>query len=124
MERKEPMPESKEQNAGAPPRRKYDEAYKRRAVELTERGDRTIQAVARELGLKPDALYRWRTEQGVTSRPVIPLPGRPRSVPELEHENRELRQRLADMEQREMILKKSLGILSPAPGRGMPKWTL
>lgn len=118
------MPEAKEPNAGAQPRRKYDEAYKRRAVELTERGDRTIQTVARELGLKPDALYRWRTEQGVTSRPVIPLPGRPRSIPELEHENRELRQKLADMEQREIILKKSLGILSPAPGRGMPRWTL
>ena len=117
------MPESKEDKAGAQPRRKYDEAYKRRAVELTERGDRTIQAVARELGLKPDSLYRWRTEQGVTSRPVITLPSRPRSIPELEHENRELRQKLADMEQRELILKKSLGILSPAPGRGMPKWT-
>jgi transposase len=117
------MPESKIQNAGAQPRRRYDAAYKRRAVELSERGDRTIQEVARELGLKPDALYRWRTEQGVTSRPEIVLPNRPRSVPELEAENRELRQTLADMEQREIILKKSLGILSPAPGRSMPKWT-
>jgi hypothetical protein len=43
-------------------------------------------------------------------------------VTELERENRELRAKLADMEVRESVLKKSLGILSEAPGSGMPKW--
>ena len=108
--------------AGAKPRRKYDDAFKRRAVELSERGDRAIGEVARELGLPGDALYRWRREYGVAVRHGVPEPIGPRSVTELERENRELRAKVADMEARENILKKSLGILSDAPGRGMPKW--
>ena len=116
------MLEAKENRAGAKPRRKYDDAYKRRAVELSERGDRTINEVARELGLTDGTLYRWRCEYGVAARQGVVAPGGPRSVTELEHENRDLRAKLADMEARETILKKSLGILSEAPGSGMPKW--
>jgi len=103
-------------------RRKFDDAYKRRAVELSELGDRTIAEIARELGVSADMLYRWRIEYGVTSRRITTPPPGPRSVSEVERENRELRAKLADMEVRETILKKSLGILSPAPGSGMPKW--
>ena len=115
------MTDSKENRAGPMVRRKFDEAYKRQAVELSERGDRTVGEIARELGISADMLYRWRCEYGVTTRRIaLPPPG-PRSVSELERENRELRTKLADMEVRETILKKSLGILSPAPGSGMPK---
>ena len=78
--------------------------------------------MARELGLTDDTLYRWRCEYGVASRHGVAAPVGPRSVTELERENRELRAKLADMETREIILKKSLGILSEAPGSGMPKW--
>ena len=109
-------------NAEAKPRRRYDEAFKRRAVELSERGDRVIGEVARELGLTADTLYRWRQDFGVAARQAVDVPCAPRSVTELERENRELRAKLADMEARETILKKSLGILSEAPGSGMPKW--
>jgi transposase-like protein len=116
------MSEPKENRAAAKPRRQYEDAYKRRAVELSERGDRAIGEVARELGLSEDALYRWRREYGVSARQGVAAPPGPRSVTELERENRELRAKLADMETREIILKKSLGILSEAPGSGMPKW--
>ena len=116
------MSEPRENGARAKPRRKYDEAFKRRAIELSERGDRTIGEVARELGLTGDTLYRWRQDYGVAARQAAAPPGPPRSVTELERENRELRGKLAAMEVRESILKKSLGILSEAPGSGMPKW--
>ena len=116
------MSEPKINRAEAKPRRRYDDAYKRRAVELSERGDRAIGEVARELGLTGDTLYRWRCEYGVSVRKVVAAPLGPRSVTELERENRDLRTKLADMEMRETILKKSLGILSTAPGSGMPKW--
>lgn len=118
------MLEPKPNDGGRKRRRRYDEAFKRRAVELSERSDRLIDEVARELGLTPDTLYRWRQEYGVAARQAVstPVSGAPRSVTELERENRELRAKLADMEQREIILKKSLGILSEAPGSGMPKW--
>ena|SRR4051812_16311680 len=117
------MSESKEAQAGRKPPRRYDDEYKRRAVELSQRGDRTIGEVARGLGITEDTLYRWRVEYGVTARKgAPPTPPGPRSVTDLERENRDLRAKLADMHEREIILKKSLGILSDAPGRGMPKW--
>jgi transposase len=123
MEERNPMLEPTKNNGGAgKPRRRYDEAFKRRAVELTERGDRTVREVARELGMGEDLLYAWRREHGVASRRGVPMPTQPRSVSEIERENRELRAKLSEMEAREIILKKSLGILSATPGSGMPKW--
>ena len=116
------MTDPKDHRGDVTLRRKFDDTYKRRAVELSELGNRTVGAIARELGISADMLYRWRVEYGVTNRRIAPLPAGPRSVSELERENRELRGKLADMETRETILKKSLGILSPAPGSGMPKW--
>ena len=116
------MTEPKENRARPNPRRKFDEAYKRKAVELTQHGERTVGEIAYELGISAGLLYHWRCKLGVTTRKLVPLPPGPRSVSELERENRELRTKLADMEVRETILKKSLGILSSAPGSGMPKW--
>ena len=46
--------------SGATPRRKFDETYKRHAVELTLHGDRSVKTVAKELGLPAWALYEWR----------------------------------------------------------------
>ena len=37
-----------------------DGTYKRHAVELTLSPGRTIKAIAKELGIAPGALYRWR----------------------------------------------------------------
>lgn len=56
--RKEPMLSAKYYGAKSKPRRKYDDADKRCALELLERGDRAINEVARELGLTDDMLYR------------------------------------------------------------------
>jgi transposase len=117
------MSESMKNNAAATkPKRRYDDEFKRRAVELTERGDRTVREVARELGMGEDLLSAWRCEHGVAFRRGVPMPTQPRSVIEIERENRELRAKLSEMEAREIILKKSLGILSATPGSGMPKW--
>src|SRR5215216_3752321 len=120
--RKDNMPEGNEPPAGYRAGRKVDAAFRRRAIELSERGDRTVKEVARALGISEHALYRWRVEYGVAApQGMAELTSTPRSMPELERENRALRLKLAEMEEREQILKKSLGILSP-PIRGMPKW--
>jgi transposase-like protein len=99
-------------------RRQYDENYQRHAVELTVRGDRSVTAVARELGINASMLYEWRQK-------YAPRPGlnaeEPRSLEEATQEIARLRGELVRMQEREMILKKSLGILSEAPGSGMPK---
>ena len=108
-----------EQNgSGAMSRRQYDETYKRHAVELTLRGDRTVKAVAKELGIGAWALYEWR--RLYAGRPVdrgsVPL-----TLEEAMKENERLRAEVIRMREREVALKKTLGILSETPESGMPR---
>jgi transposase-like protein len=104
--------------AGATPRRSYDETYKRHAVELTMQRDCTVKAVAQELGIPVGHLYDWRKQ-------YAPRPGRGGPVPEtLEDAQKEiarLRAVVVRMQEREITLKKSLGILSEQPESGMPR---
>jgi transposase len=103
---------------GAKPRRQYDENYKRHAVELTLQGTRSVGAVARELGVAESMLYDWR-------RKYAPRPGAqtgaPQSLEEAAQEIARLRGELVRMQERETVLKKSLGILSETPESGMPR---
>ena len=112
------MNKSDHNGSGATPRRQYDETYKRHAVELTLRDDRSVKAIARELGIPAWALYEWRKLYG--PRPGDPRPA-PQSLAEAEKEIAELRAEVVRMRERETVLKKSLGILSETPGSGMPK---
>lgn len=104
--------------SGAAPRRKFDETYRRHAVELTLHGDRTVKLVAKELGLPAWQLYEWRKLYG-------PRPGEsgpaPQTLAEAEKEIGRLRAELIRMREREIVLKKSVGILSETPESGMPR---
>ena len=112
------MKQKDRNGSGATPRRKYDETYKRHAVELTLHGDRTVKTIAKELGIPGWQLYEWR-------KLYAPRPGDGGPVPlTLEaavKENGRLRAELLRMREREEVLKKSLGILSETPERGMPR---
>jgi transposase len=112
------MNKNEKNRTGAKTRRVYDETYKRHAVELTLRGDRTAKAVAKELDVPVWSLYEWR-------RLYAPKPGeaRPsaRTLSEAEQENVELRAEILRMREREMILKKAMGLLSETPANGMPR---
>lgn len=115
--RKEPM---KEQSMnGMERRRRFDETYKRHAVELTLRGERTVKAVAEELGISPDRLYLWR---GLYApKPSGLVQAKPdRTMEQVEEDNRRLRAEVLRLREREIVLKKSLGILSETPESGMP----
>jgi transposase len=103
---------------GGKPRRHYDETYKRHAVELTLQGTRTIKAIAQELGVAESMLYEWR--RTYAPRPGVNV-GTPQSLEEATKEIGRLRGELMRMQERETILKKSLGILSETPESGMPK---
>jgi transposase len=112
------MNKSEHHGTGVTPRRQYDETYKRHAVELTLRGDRTAKAVAQELGIPAGALYEWRRLYAARTGTSWPTP---RTLAEAEEEIADLRAELIRMRERETALKKSLGILSETPGSGMPR---
>ncbi len=99
---------------------RYSEEYKQEALELWRASGRSAAKVAAELGIRPPLLYRWAHAERV---PKAPKAGRTpkRSLEELEAENRRLRAENAKLLEQREVLKKSLGILSEAPPRGMPE---
>jgi transposase len=97
----------------------YPDEYKQQALELLRASGRSAVKVAAELGIRPPLLYRWaRTER----KPNEPKAGRKpgRSLEELGTEIRRLREENAKLLEQREVLKKSLGILSEVPPRGMP----
>ena len=112
------MNQTDRKGSGATPRRKFDETYKRHAVELTLHGDRTVKTVAKEMGLPAWQLYEWR-------KLYAPRPGdggpTPQTLEDAVKENERLRAEVIRMRERETVLKKSLGILSETPESGMPR---
>ena len=101
-------------------RASYTQEYKQQALELWRASGRSAAKVAAELGIRPPLLYRWaRTERPPANSP--PGPKRLRSVEELEAEIRRLRAENTKLLEQREVLKKSLGILSEVPPRGMPE---
>jgi transposase-like protein len=88
------------------PRVRYDEAFRRSAVEHYRRHGGTITRTAQELGINHWALREWiRAAQAQEPAPA-------RSLGEAEAEMARLRADLARVTEQRDILKKSLGILS------------
>lgn len=101
-------------------RARYTEEYKREALELWRASGRSAAKVAAELGIRPPLLYRWaHLERGPNACKSESKPNR--SIAELEAEIRRLRAENAKLLEQREVLKKSLGILSEAPPRGMPE---
>ena len=98
----------------------YSEEYKREALQLWRASGRSAAKVAAELGIRPPLLYRWahlERQPDAAKRE----PKSAQSVEELEAEIRRLRAENAKLLEQREVLKKSLGILSEAPPRGMPE---
>ena len=100
-------------------RREFDETYRRNAVNLTLKGDRSIRQIAGELGISDSLLHQWR-------RRFAPAPSGASGVKEAqtpEQKDELIAWQAAEiirLREREIILKKSLGILSETPERGLP----
>jgi transposase len=101
-------------------RARYTEQYKQEALELWRASGRSAAKVAAELGIRPPLLYRWAHIERLPDTSKTERKGR-RSVEELEAENRHLRAENAKLLEQREVLKKSLGILSEVPPRGMPE---
>ena len=53
-------------------RRKYDSDFRRNAVQLTEESGRGVKALADNLGINKDLLYRWIREQLAKTEGAFP----------------------------------------------------
>jgi len=120
-ERKGIMKDKNKEGKGRGKSRWFDETFKRHAVDLSMRGDRTVREVAESLGVNPTNLYQWR---GLYAPRPAPGGGEQpeRTLAQAEEENRDLRAQVARLREREIVLKKSLGILSETPESGMPRF--
>ena len=97
----------------------YGDEYKQQALEFWRTSGRSAAKVAAELGIRPPLLYRWaRAERAASEAKASGEPERRRE--ELEAEIRRLREENAKLLEQREVLKKSLGILSEPPPRGMP----
>lgn len=83
--------------------KRYDEAFKRQAVENWLRSSRPGTQIARELGISYPALKEWKRRYYGDANP---------SRPDLGAENRALKAELQRVREQRDILKKTLGILS------------
>ena len=98
---------------------RYTEEYKQEALELWRNSGRSAAKVAAELGIRAPLLYRWARPRRESNLSKAEL-SRGRSVEQLEAEIRRLRAENAKLLEQREVLKKSLGILSELPPRGMP----
>jgi len=98
----------------------YTVECKREALEHWKSSGRSAARIAAELGLRAPLLYRWAKEfrlavqQG--RQPELKV-----DVTQLEAEIRRLTEENVKLLEQREVLKKSLGILSETPPRGMPK---
>lgn len=92
-------------------RRKFDLNFKKQAVDLWQQSGKSAKIVAAELGIHPMRLSAWKTALATEAT------ARPKASPaQLEEENAALRREVEYLRQQRDILKKTLGILSEAPG--------
>jgi len=90
-------------------RRQYDRAFKMEAVrQVTEEG-RPLAAVARELGVNENSLYRWKKQLSDHGNEAFVGTG---NLPPEQAELRRLRRELADVTEERDILKKAIAVFS------------
>src|SRR5260221_5055576 len=81
----------------------YTREFKLEAVRLSERSDKTVAQIARDLGVPERVLYRWRHELREQAERAFPGKGH---QSELEEENRRLKRELDLLKQEREVLKK------------------
>lgn len=94
-------------------RRGYDDEFICNAVELVRTSDKPLQTVARELGVPWKTLRNWKNRASGAQQST--LSSSSSCAEQLQKENLELRQRLAQAERQRDILKKALAICSQDP---------
>ena len=90
--------------------KRYDEVFKRRAVEHWLKSDKGGTQIATELGISYPSLKEWKRRYAGDATPLRA---------DLHAENRVLKAELARVREQRDILKKTLGILSEPSKNGL-----
>lgn len=102
--------------------RHYDEEFKRSAVQLCLKGERTVAELAEELGVSTGSLYGWRSQFLDESEGRLEAEGDEMdgaSIQELAAELKRLRKENAHLRTQREILKKAATILGEDPRNSM-----
>lgn len=91
--------------------RRFDEEFKREVAALASKPGAKQEQVARDLGVSPYSVARWKKQY--SGGPAASAPGV--SVPELERRIRLLERENADLREQRTILKKAVAIFSEPP---------
>lgn len=83
---------------------RYDDEFKTHAVKMVGEQDRTISAVASDLGVSQPTIRRW------VRQATKPESSKDKRIAELEAENKKLKKQLANTKETVDVLKKSVAI--------------
>lgn len=83
---------------------RYDDEFKTHAVKMVVEQDRTISAVASDLGVSQPTIRRW------VRQATKPESSKEKRIAELEAENKKLKKQLANTKETVDVLKKSVAI--------------
>lgn len=86
-------------------RKEFSKQFKEEAVKALEAGDKSLSTLARELGIRRNQLYKWQKQVHLKGHAAFPGQGR-QGVERLSEVER-LRQRVAELEEENQILKKA-----------------
>jgi transposase len=95
-------------------RRTFTKEFKTNAVELSYSRANVVE-LANELTIRPELLYRWRSEFASYNGKSFPGNGKAKQTEE-ESENARLKKELAEMRMERDILKKAVSIFSKSDG--------
>ena len=84
-------------------RRRYSREFKLEAVRLSQQPGVTQTELAKELGIRPELLYRWRKEATTDSDQAFPGQG---SLKERDQEMEKLRKQVTRLKSENAFLKK------------------
>lgn len=89
-------------------RQKFSPDFKHNAVQLATPSDRFATDIARDLGIRPKLLYRWRSElqaKSTSNQTALASPGNPQELTQL-------RKKVTELQEEVAILKKAAAYFS------------
>ena len=95
-------------------KRQFTQEFKKEAVEYSLASEKSVEEVARDLGISPHNLNRWRREYRKRGELAFPGHGKEKFTPQ-EEKVRKLQKELNDVTIERDILKVALAIFTKKP---------